>query len=288
MSDTIITSLTQPLTNATIYEDTFIYKGQYLVEMDIGPISEKNTRAITVTIDWGDGAEREVYKRDVIFNYRTSSIFSEVLDGRLGGSILGKYTHRYTPSQTHIRAVSAQIVIAFDNGMYTKIVQPISLVMESYYDNIKEFSINSMVVHDSTMFSILNLQSKYNNWTWPALWADNQILETSIFPPRRPVVDPPPDEPPPNPCQVFQCTGDPDHPTIECPPGFKFNCTTCKCERILPPLYPPCNYPNYPNYPTNYPLCYSVDTYNVSTDFMNSPLIVDPFGFNLSPINPDT
>ena len=303
MSNIITTSLTQPLTNTTVFEEPFIYKGLYLIELDLGPISEKPSRALTVTIDWGDDTENEIHKRSIVFDYRKSSIFDEVLYGRLGGSVLGRFEHRYTPSETHIRAVSAQVVITFDNGSYTKIVQPISLVMESYYDYIKEFSINSMVIHDTTQFSILNLQSKYNERTWPALWADNRILDTSVFPPPR---DPDgPDDPrPEDSCPYFNCTGNEDHPVVDCPPGYKFNCTTCRCERELPPVYPPCNtYPSYPNNP-NYPLCYNIYTIDSNFDsdlvvdptffedanakLADDPRFFDPFGFNFNPINPDT
>lgn len=311
MSSVIITSLTKPLSNAVVYEDQYIYKGVYDAAIDIGGISERNTTALNITIDWGDGTPREVYKREIVFNYRESSIFNEVQYGRIGGSVLGIFEHRYDPPETtHIRELSAQILINFDNATYTRIVQPILLVMESYYDDINELAINSMVIHDSSLFSIMNLQSKFNNRTWPAMWADNRILDSSVFPPPR-VDDPPPDPKPPE-CEAFQCTGNPDHPFIDCQEGFVFNCNTCKCEPIRPPDYPPCypcypcdpNYPNYPNYPSypcnppyaTYPvsnycdsLCYNVNTYGPYVDpFGDNPLMLDPFGFNQVTINPDT
>lgn len=294
MSNVVKTSLTEPLVNGTVYEDKFIYKGEYQVVLDIGSISERNNMALNVTIDWGDGTTREVYRRDIIYDYRSNSIFSEVLNGTLGGSILGQYEHRYEPTLTHIRELSAQVIINFADGKYTKIVQPIALIMESYYDNIQEFLINSIAVHDKTLFSIINLQSKYNDRAWPAIWVDTSIFPTSVFPPEppEPPVDPPV-EPPPR-CQVFQCTGDPNHPSVDCPPGFTFNCWTCKCEKDLPPDYPPCNYPiNYPcypldsyaSYPCKYPpLCYSIDPQYAD----DNGLILDPFGFNQLEPDPES
>jgi len=295
MSNVVKTSLLRPLDNETVYESQFVYKGEYIVGIDVGGISERDALALNITIDWGDGSEREVYRRDVVYNYREKSILPEVQDGRIGGSILGTYEHRYEPTTTHIRELSAQILINFADGKYTKIVQPIALVMESYYDNIQEFLINSISIHDDTLFSIINLQSKYNNRAWPAVWVDNNILTTSVIPPDRPV-----DPPPVDPCPYFNCSGNPDHPNIDCPEGYSFNCNTCRCERVFPPDKPPCvpysidpsypcypNYPNYPSYPSycKYPpLCYEID----KTYGDNNNLITDPFGFNQVVINPDT
>ena len=182
MSNKIDIALSTPAPNTTIYSDTFTYKGTAMLELALGNISETNSKALVVTIDWGDGSNREIYKRRIVNDYTTTSIFSEVLEGRFSGSVLGSYEHTYAPASTHVNNLSAQVLISFEDGSYTKFVQPISLVHESYYDDIKEFQINSVGIHDNSLFSIVNLQSKYNKQTWPAVWVDTSLKETSVLP----------------------------------------------------------------------------------------------------------
>ena len=65
-----------------------------------------------------------------------------MLYGKLGGSILTDFSHTYSPSPTSFFTnLTAQILINFSNGCYADIYQPIKLVHESYYDNIKQLSI---------------------------------------------------------------------------------------------------------------------------------------------------
>ena len=182
MSNKVDISLPNPAPNSTVYGDSFIYKGTSIIELALGNISEASGKALVVTIDWGDGSEREVYKRRIVNDYKTNSIFSEVLEGRFGGSVLGNYGHTYSPATTHVNNLSAQVLVTFEDGTYTRIVQPITFVHESYYDDIKEFQINSVGIHDNSLFSIVNLQSKYNKQTWPAVWVDTSLKETSVLP----------------------------------------------------------------------------------------------------------
>jgi hypothetical protein len=182
MSNKIDIALPTPAPNSTVYSDTFTYKGTAMLELALGKVNESNGKALVVTIDWGDGSAREVYKRRIVNDYKTSSILPEILEGRFGGSVLGSYDHTYAPATTHVKNLSAQVLITFENGTYTKIVQPISLVHESYYDDIKEFQINSVGIHDNSLFSIVNLQSKYTKQTWPAVWVDTALKETSVLP----------------------------------------------------------------------------------------------------------
>lgn len=182
MSTKIDITLSTPAPNTTVYSDTFTYKGTAMLELDLVNITESASKALVVTIDWGDGSVREVYKRSIVNDYTNTSIISEVLEGRFSGSVLGNYKHTYAPASTHVKNLSAQVLVSFEDGSYTKIVQPISLVHESYYDDIKELQINSVGIHDKSLFSIVNLQSKYNKQTWPAVWVDTSLKETSVLP----------------------------------------------------------------------------------------------------------
>ena len=123
----------------------------------------------------------------IIFSYRTSSIFNEIEIGKVGGSILTLYNHTYESADTHILELSAQLLIGYEDGSYLKLVQPLTLIQESYYDNIKEFQLLDSVVHDDTLRTVLTLQSKYNDRTYlVSLGSTNtesiqEIIENRVF-----------------------------------------------------------------------------------------------------------
>jgi len=187
MNNIISIALDSSQPNQTIYNDPITYKGSTDVEFDLSKISEKKSSALNITIDWGDSEIREYYSKAVAATASEQSIFREVTEGLLGGSILNKYKHIYAPTETHINELSAQVLINFDDGNYTLIVQPLILVQESYYDNIKEFLISSLSVHDESYGSVINLQSKYTEQTWPVVIGSNilkppELSEDVIFP----------------------------------------------------------------------------------------------------------
>lgn len=169
MNNTIFLTLTSIIPGNVTYADQIIYKGSSQVEFDLSGISEDTADALNIIINWGDGSAAEFYSR----NIASTNTAEEVEQGVLSGSILDTYEHVYTPTQTHVNEISAQIYINFVDGTYTTIVQPLLLVQESYHDNIKEFLIDDVSVHDNSIFSIVNLQSKYTKQTWPALRLDD-------------------------------------------------------------------------------------------------------------------
>jgi len=187
MNDSINISLTAQEFNKTIYLDTVEYKGESSVFLDLVGINEDIAPAFNIAIDWGDGSDVEYYNRDLIFSYRTSSIFNEIEIGKGGGSILTLYNHTYESADTHILELSAQLLIGYEDGSYLKLVQPLTLIQESYYDNIKEFQLLDSVVHDDTLRTVLTLQSKYNDRTYlVSLGSTNtesiqEIIENRVF-----------------------------------------------------------------------------------------------------------
>lgn len=153
---------------AVVTGEEFIYKGASEIALDLSRVTEEDSRVLNAVIDWGDGSPREYYKRSIIFEYTDSSIINEVESGLIGGSILGTYTHSFTPADTHIVDYTIQVLLTYENGDDVLIKQPLTLVQESYYDNIKEFNIASIAIQDDTVATMTNLQSKHTDWTWPA------------------------------------------------------------------------------------------------------------------------
>ena len=78
------------------------------------------------------------------------------------------YNHPFdlNPS-SNFTTLTAQLLIYYSNGVYADIYYPLTLVSESYYDNIKKFAINNTQMNSlSTSNTIANLQSKFNKQTY--------------------------------------------------------------------------------------------------------------------------
>ncbi len=129
-------------TNIALTATPIVLKGATTLVLSLTGVSEEDFKVDILTINWGDGSLTETYKRDIFFNYRTSSIFDEVLYGKLGGSVLSVYNHDYI-NQTSNYGVpyTLNIVIQKNNGKYISIQQPISSYWGSYYDDLSDLNI---------------------------------------------------------------------------------------------------------------------------------------------------
>ena len=129
-------------TNIALTATPIVLKGATTLVLSLTGVSEEDFKVDILTINWGDGSLTETYKRDIFFNYRTSSIFNEVLYGKLGGSVLSVYNHDYI-NQTSNYSVpyTLNIVIQKNNGKYISIQQPISSYWGSYYDDLNDLTI---------------------------------------------------------------------------------------------------------------------------------------------------
>jgi hypothetical protein len=131
----------------TFVADPILLKGSTTLSVSLTGVSESDFRVDLLTINWGDSSKQETYKRDVFFNYRTSSIFNEVLYGKLGGSILGVYNHDYRNQSDSYEAIyTLNVVIQKNNGKYVYIEQPVRCYWSSFYDSLSGLSILDMQV----------------------------------------------------------------------------------------------------------------------------------------------
>ena len=98
--------------NSIIVRPTILLKGAHTVNFSFTGVDERDYKVDTLYISWGDSSPIETLKRDLFFNYKTQSIFNEVLYGRLGGSILNVYSHNYY-NETNLYGVkrSANILL---------------------------------------------------------------------------------------------------------------------------------------------------------------------------------
>ncbi len=148
-------------TGVTIQAPPIILKGATTLNLSLTGVPEEDYRVDMLTINWGDGSPTQTYKRDIFCNYRTSSIFNEVLYGKLGGSVLSIYNHDYiNQTSSYNIPYTLNIVIQKNNGRYINIQQPISSFWSSYYDNLTDLSIlDARVLPLTGNNSFLSLES---------------------------------------------------------------------------------------------------------------------------------
>ena len=147
--------------NATVQPKPVILKGATTVNISLTGISEEKSAVDVITIDWGDG-DREVKKRDLFFNYKTQSIFNEVLYGKINGTALGVFSHDYVNKyNTYEVNYTISIVVLKNTGQFIYIKQPVRCFWGSFYDNIERLTtLNSQILPLETNDTFLNLEGK--------------------------------------------------------------------------------------------------------------------------------
>jgi hypothetical protein len=158
-------------TNTIITRDPILVKGATTVVFSFTGVNEEDYKVDTLHISWGDGTPIQTYKRDLFFNYKTQSIFDEVLNGRLGGTILNNYSHDfYNETILYGAEYTAKILLNKNNASYMYIIQPITVYWDSYYDDVKKVSLlNSQIVPLSTNYTFINIESNFDRSTMPCV-----------------------------------------------------------------------------------------------------------------------
>lgn len=148
-----------------------ILKGRTSVNFTLTGISEDVTSALYLKIDYGDITPLIYITKPAIFDYTTSSIFDEILYGKIGGSILTIYTHEYINSTNYAGIkFNAKLSIDFDNGKSIELIQPICIYCSSFYDDLQSITaINTQILPVSSNETFLNLESLQGNTVYPTI-----------------------------------------------------------------------------------------------------------------------
>lgn len=152
--------ITDSFNNVTMQVKPVIIKGATTLSISLTGVLENDFKVDQVMIDWGDGSRVEVYKREIFFNYRTQSIFNELLYGRLNGSVLGIYSHDYINQYNSYEVdYSISITIQKNNGKYVVIKQPVRCFWGSFYDSLERLSLlNSQILPLTSNNSFINFE----------------------------------------------------------------------------------------------------------------------------------
>jgi hypothetical protein len=159
-SVTLNYDLNNSFNNITMQVKPVILKGATTLNISLTGILENDFRVDQVVIDWGDNTNQEVYKREIFFNYRTQSIFNEILYGKLNGSALGVYSHDYINEySTYETDYVISIIIQKNNGKFIYIKQPVRSFWGSFYDSLERLTIlNTQILPLTSNNSFVNFE----------------------------------------------------------------------------------------------------------------------------------
>lgn len=159
-SVTLNYDLNNSFNNITMQVKPVILKGATTLNISLTGVLENDFKVDQVVIDWGDNTKQEVYKREIFFNYRTQSIFNEILYGKLNGSVLGVYSHDYINEyNTYEANYVISIIIQKNNGKFIYIKQPVRSFWGSFYDSLERLTIlNTQILPLTSNNSFVNFE----------------------------------------------------------------------------------------------------------------------------------
>lgn len=159
-SVTLNYDLNDSFNNVTMQVKPVILKGATTLNISLTGISENDFKVDQVVIDWGDNSKVEVYKREIFFNYRTQSIFNELLYGKLNGSVLNVYGHDYVNEYNSYEVdYTISIIVQKNNGKFVYIKQPVRCFWGSFYDSLERLSLlNTQILPLTSNNSFINFE----------------------------------------------------------------------------------------------------------------------------------
>lgn len=136
-------------------------KGRTQVTLDMTGMDEASYAINDIKIDWGDANIIYEYKRDPVKDYTATSIFDELLYGKMGGSIATRYEHIFTSlSSIDIITYLIQVFAYAENGYRHDYVIYLPVFPESYYDSLDELDIlTTQMLPLSTNDTVVNMAS---------------------------------------------------------------------------------------------------------------------------------
>lgn len=155
----------------TIFQPTITVKGRSNVDFLLYEVDETVNTVLFLDIDWGDGSKNTNLRRNAFFDYRTQSIYNEVVYGKVGGSVCTSQSHIYNNNTTSYGLLlTATFTFYYDNGAVTTMYQPVNVYWGSFYDDITELvAINTQIQPISTNRTFVNLESKQDIRVIPSL-----------------------------------------------------------------------------------------------------------------------
>ena len=172
-------SYTLAISAPTITDNLFLQlsaasKGKTLFTLDLTNVDESQFFVADLSINWGDGSNIEYYKKDPVKNYMATSIFDELIYGKIGGSVCTQYQHVYnTLSSTDIITYLLELALYSENGYILDYFIQVSIYPESFYDSIKDLQLlTTQILPTSANYTVANFEATGNNYSFITVLSD--------------------------------------------------------------------------------------------------------------------
>jgi len=142
-------------------------KGRTQVILDLVGFDETVYPVNDLYISWGDSPVSYTYKRSPVKDYRNTSIFDEMLYGKIGDSVMNTYTHTYNSlSGVDVIQYLLEVVAWYENGYKSDYSIFIDVYPESYYDTLDELDLlSTQITSLSSNNTVVNLESRSSGQT---------------------------------------------------------------------------------------------------------------------------
>jgi hypothetical protein len=153
-----------------IEHDTINLKGKTKVIIDLSQIDESVTYVKNINVTWGDGSANTTAFLNIVKDYYTESIISEVLYNK-DVSVCTTYDHIFYPTNAaYFTQYQCVIKLTFMNDFVGTIYIPFKVAQASYYDDIGDMFVNNtQLIPLSASNVILNMQATNEKYIVPVI-----------------------------------------------------------------------------------------------------------------------
>jgi len=158
-------NLTATDTSGTQYLDERVFLGETTVTLNLSGVNDSKNATLKTIVDFGDGSTQLTHETEIIRTYSNTDDTVRIAQYGTFSEALNPYTHVYTPDlNTYYLQLSAQILFTFSNYAQYRIVIPIRITQDSYYNVYENLKIVSTQFVDTSANDIFTLiQSKTGN-----------------------------------------------------------------------------------------------------------------------------
>jgi hypothetical protein len=133
-------SLSSLSSNHTEYSSEYFLNDVTTINLLLSGVDE-STIPTTLEISWGDGVV-EYYENSLYKDYKTESIFSEILYGKFSKLLSQQYSHVYYPSNSSLyKQLTAQIKMDYVDGSTSSWFVPIKIRSYDYFESIYDLKL---------------------------------------------------------------------------------------------------------------------------------------------------
>lgn len=147
------------------YLDERVFLGATTITFNLSGINDSKNATLKTIVDFGDSSAPILHETEIVRTYSNTDETVRIAQYGTFSEALNPYTHTYTPDAlTYYLQLSAQVLFTFSNYAQYRIVIPIRIAQDSYfnvYENLKIVSTQFVDTSANDIFALI--QSKTGN-----------------------------------------------------------------------------------------------------------------------------